>query len=76
MPDIDTQCGEVVAILFRAARTLPGQHLELLLENVSAEIAAAMMEEEARRRTARVAIQRKSAGNVIPFVSSGPERCR
>ncbi|WP_411902749.1 hypothetical protein [Methylorubrum thiocyanatum] len=65
MPDADARLGEVVAALVRAGRALRHDHLDELLENVAVEIAAALMEEDARRRGGRSPAQ--SCGKLIPF---------
>lgn len=65
MHDVDARLGETVAALVRASRALDPEWLVELLENVAAETEAALMEQDARRRSARR--RARSPGAVIPF---------
>ncbi|MBE7198230.1 MAG: hypothetical protein INR70_10560 [Parafilimonas terrae] len=70
MRDVDAQLGETVAALVRAGRVLHPEWLAVLLENVSCETEAALLEHDARMRGAR---RRPSVpGSVIAFPGRPP----
>lgn len=72
MHDVYARLGATVADLVRAGRVLEPDHLDGLLVNVTVEIAAAMMEEDARRKAVPDAtLGRTPKGNVLPFVLPG-----
>lgn len=70
MRDVDALLGETVAALVRAGRVLHPEWLAVLLEYVSDETEAALLEHDARTRGAR----RRScaSGSVIAFPGMAP----
>lgn len=63
MRDADDRLGDAIAAIVRASRALAPNHLDGLLENISVEIGAALMEEQARRKAAQA--QRGPSPNVL-----------
>jgi len=53
MRDADDRLGDAIAAIVRASRALAPDHLDGLLENISVEVGAALIEEDARRKAAQ-----------------------